>query len=300
MRGALSGLVVQTGQSRFWRNAVHGMLFAPLFRERELVAPVPDPEDEDGEPISSPQQRTIWETVADHSRGVHGRRVGFSLSTAAAWAIAAFVGLWVAGTIMSGMTNRTTIRTAADTATKLSTVPDRTQAALTLDALQKQLDTLEVRQHDGAPWYTRFGLNRDAQLFAALWPGYESGASRIIVAPMRAELEERLRQLASLSDAEIASGGDAQIKSAYATLKTYLMLAKPEHADAKFLAPQLIDTGAPARPVNSTMSEGAWQDLRQHLIASYADRLGQHLSADGSSLAIIVDADLVKTPRARQ
>jgi len=297
LRGALSGLVMQTGQSRFWRNAVHGVLFAPLFKERELVAPVTEPEAEDDEPISAPQQRTIWQTVADHSRKIHGRRVGFSLSTTAAWVTTALLGLWIAGSMLSGVTSRATIHSAEDTLAKLSTVQDPTRAALTLNDLQKQLDTLEVRHHNGAPWYTRFGLNRDAELFAALWPSYEGGASHIVVAPIRAKLEERLRQLASLSDEEIASGGDAQIKSAYARLKAYLMLAKPEHADAKFLTPQLIDTTAPERPVNSNLTEGAWEDLRQHLIAFYANHLGQHVTTDDSSLAIIPDVELVNATR---
>jgi type VI secretion system protein ImpL len=295
--GALSDLVMQTRQSRFWRNAVHGMLFAPLFKEHDLVSQVLDPESEDGEPISAPQQRAIWQTVADHSRKIHGRRVGFSLSTTAAWVTTALVGLWIAGSMLSGMTNRATIRLAEDTSATLSTTQNPTQAALNLNDLQKQLDTLEVHQRDGAPWYTRFGLNRDAELFAALWPSYESGASRIVVAPIRAKLEERLRQLASLSDTEIASGGDAQIKSAYATLKAYLMLAKPEHADATFLTPQLIGSGAPERQVNSTLSTGAWEDLRQHLIAFYANHLGHHVTADGSSLAIVPDAELVSATR---
>ena len=168
---------------------------------------------------------------------------------------------------------------------------------MTLDSLQKQLDTLEIRQHEGAPWTTRFGLNRDAALYAALWPAYESGGGRLLIAPIREKLEQRLRQLASLSDAEIASGGDAQVKSAYDTLKTYLMLAKPERANAAFLTPQLIATATPARPLNSPLSEGAWQDLRQHLIAFYANHLGKRVTAEGTSLSIIPDASLVGATR---
>lgn len=300
----LSELVVQIGQSRIWRSAVHGVLFAPLFKERTATAVDAARDEEktnDDATVDGPQShveehavpRGVWQTIAEHSRHIHGRRVGFSFSTTAAWIATALVGLWIAGTMLSGFTNRSAIAGAANTASNLSTIQDPTQAALALDALQKQLDTLEVRQRDGAPWYTRFGLNRDAALFAMLWPSYERGASSIVVTPIRAKLEERLRQLASLSDAEIASGGAAQIKSAYDTLKTYLMLAKPEHADAKFLTPQLFETGEPTRPVDSTLSEGAWQDLRQHLVVFYANHLGQRVSAIGTSLVIIPDASLV-------
>ncbi|MGF6373312.1 type VI secretion system protein ImpL [Paraburkholderia sp. RAU6.4a] len=294
LRTALSDLVVQTGHSRLWRNAVHGLLFAPLFKERELTAPAPD--SEDGEPLP-PQQRTIWQTVADHSRKIHGRRVGFSLSTMAAWVTTALIGCWIAGTMLSGFTNRSTIQTAAGTITKLSTVQDHAQAALALDSLDKQLDTLEVRQHDGAPWTTRFGLNRDGELLTAAWPGYENAVSRTLVAPIRLKLEERLHQLASLSDAEIASGGNAQVQAAYDTLKTYLMLARPDRAVAAFLTPQLIATAVPARPANSQLTSGTWEDLRQHAIAFFASHLGRHGSAGDSSLAIVPDGALVATAR---
>ncbi|WP_027194915.1 ImcF-related family protein [Paraburkholderia sprentiae] len=295
-RGALSDLVLQTGHSRLWRNAVHGLLFAPLFKERELDPSIADHDSEDGEPFP-PQQRTIWQTVADHSRKIHGRRVGFSLSTMAAWVTTALIGCWIAGTMLSGFTNRSAIQTAAGTLTKLSTTQDRTQAALALDSLDKQLDTLEVRQRDGAPWTSRFGLNHDDALLNAAWPGYENAVSRILVAPIRLKLEERLHQLASLSDAEIASGGNAQVQAAYDTLRTYLMLARPDRAVAAFLTPQLIATTVPARPASSPLTPGTWEDLRQHAIAFFANHLGRRGSAGDSSLAIVPDGALVATAR---
>ncbi|MEX3693410.1 ImcF-related family protein [Paraburkholderia sp. BR14263] len=274
LRSALSGLVLQTAQSRVWRHAVHGLLFAPLFKERELAPPTPA-DANDGEPHVGPQHRTIWQTVAAHSRKIHGRRVGFSLSTTAAWLTTGLVGCWIGGTMLSGFVNRATIRNAADTVAQLSTVQDRTQALQTLNGLDRQIDTLEIHQRDGAPWTARLGLNRDGALLDALWSGYANAASRILVAPIRQKLEERLRQLASLSDAEIASGGNAQVQAAYDTLKAYLMLARPERAVAAFLTPQLVATAAPTRPANSPLSSGTWEDLRQHTIAFFADHLGR-------------------------
>lgn len=291
LRVALSGWVLQTTQSRVWRHAVHGLLFAPLFKARELTPPKPADANDD-EPALGPQHRTIWQMVAEHSRRIHGRRVGFSLSTAAAWLTTTLIGLWIVGTMVSGFTNRATVQAAGDTLTKLAGTQDHTRAMLTLDSLDKQIDTLEVHRRDGAPWLTRFGLNRDGALLDALWPGYAHAASRILVAPIRQKLEERLHQLASLSDAEIASGGDTQVQAAYDTLKAYLMLAKPEHAVAAFLAPQLAATAAPARPANSALSSGAWEDLRQHTIAFLANHLGR-----GASPAITPDLGLVAATR---
>ena len=294
--GALSGLVLQTARSRFWRYAVHGLLFAPLFREREL-APAIAVKEREGDVQPAPQQRSIWQTVADHSRKIHGRRVGLSLSTTAAWIATSLVILWIIGTLISGFTNRATIHAARDTLATLNGSQDDTHSLQTLDRLDKQIDTLAIHQRDGAPWRARFGLNRDEAVLAAIWPAYESAASRILVGPIRQKLEDRLRQLASMSDEEIASRGSTQAQAAYDTLKAYLMLAKPERAAAAFLTPQLIATTVPARPPNSPLTSGTWEDLRQHTIAFFADHLGRGMPAKGSSLAIVPDGSLVASTR---
>ncbi|SAK81017.1 ImcF domain-containing protein [Caballeronia catudaia] len=181
---------------------------------------------------------------------------------------------------------------ASATMSKLSSVQDPTQALVALDSLDKQLDTLEVHRKEGAPWFARFGLNHDAALLDALQPGYQSAAARVLIAPIQSKLEERLNQLASLSDAEIASGGNAQVQAAYDTLKTYLMLAHSEHVDPAFLSAQLLATNAPTRPLNSSVTPGTWEDLRQHAIAFYAS----HLKRD-SAPAITPDVSLVASTR---
>ncbi|HEY2023164.1 ImcF-related family protein [Paraburkholderia sp.] len=301
--GALSGLVIQTAHSHYWRQAVHGLLFAPLFKTRELAPPAATErtgeakEAEDDDQPATPQHHSIWQTIANHSRALHGRHIGLSLSTAAAWATTAALALWITGTMFSGFANRATIDTASSTLAKLSRPQDRTQSMQTLENLDKQLDTLESRQRDGAPWFARFGLNRDAALLDALWPGYEIAAGRILVAPIREQIEAHLHQLGSLTDAEIASGGNTQVQAAYHTLKAYMMLAKPERAVAAFLTPQLAATSAPTRPDDSPLSPGAWEDLRQHAIAFFAKHFGRRVAANGSSLAIVPDSGLISATR---
>jgi len=296
---SLSGLVMQTARSRYWRHAVHGLLFAPLFKDREMAPPTATGktvEEVDGDPVAL-QHCSIWQTVADHSRRVHGRRVGFSPSIIAAWIATGVVGLWIVGTMVSGFSNCATIGAAQVTLAKLSGTLSPAQGMQTLDSLDKQIDTLEARQRDGAPWTARFGLNRDGALLDALWPGYEGAASRILVGPIRQKLEDHLHHLASMSDEEIASGGSAQAQAAYDTLKAYLMLAKPERAVAAFLTPQLAATSVPARPVDSPLSAGTWEDLRRHAIAFFADHLGRRTSASSSSLAIVPDSGLIAATR---
>lgn len=287
---ALSDLVNQIGQSRIWRGSIHGVFFTPLFDERDAVGPrEPVGEDE----ADRGQQHAVWQSIAGHSRRLHGRRGGFSFSTAAACIVTGLVAVWIAGTVLSGFTNRTNIQSVAGIASGLAAPRDRAQGASTLDALQKHLDALETRQREGAPWYTRFGLNRDAELLASLWPVYTAASNPILVQPIRAKLEADLRQLGALTDQELASGGDAQVKRAYRTLKAYLMLAHPERVDSRFLIPELLGTGEPARPDSSRLGPGGWRDLTQRLVTFHANHLGQH----GASLAIAPDATLVSAAR---
>lgn len=315
-RQALTRLVEQISQPTVSRAGVRGIFFTPLPDTRETEGnssrgeragfdnTEPDNERERTSPMATSHAwlaSAVWQAIGIHSRRIHGRRVGFSFSTAAGWLATICIACWVTGTILSGASNRSTLRIAAATTamlTKARATQDPTQAALALDSLQEQLDTLEIRRRDGAPWSTRFGLNHDAELFAALWPAYEVASSRIVVQPIRAMLEARLRNLNTQSDAEIARGANQQAQLAHATLKSYLMLAEPERADATFLAPQLLATAEPGRPRHSPLSEGAWQDLRRRLVTFYTAHLGGRVSPGGASpLAIVPDASLIRAVR---
>lgn len=283
---ALSALISQIDQARVWRGSIHGVFFTAFLKERPAS-------EAEAEKVDTESWNSVWHAVAAHSHHLRGHRVGFSLASAVACLVTAATALWIAGTLLSGFNNRTTIQTAADTASNLSTAQDRTQAALTLDALQKTIDTLETRQREGSQWYTRFGLNRDTETLTALWPTYATASNRTLIQPIRASLEADLRQLGALTDQQLANGGEAQIKRAYNKLKAYLMLAQPQHVDARFLIPELMQTSEPTRPESSQVSPGAWHDLTQRLVTFHANHLAQH----GSSLAIPADASLVSTAR---
>jgi type VI secretion system protein ImpL len=75
------------------------------------------------------------------------------------------------------------------------------------------------------------------------------------------------------------------------------MLAKPEHADAGFLTPQLLDTMTPARPVNSPLTEGGWLDLRRRLVTFFSTHLGHRVGGTLLPPAIVADAALVASTR---
>lgn len=282
---ALSRLVSQLCNSHVSRTAVFGVIFTPLFKQQPVGAA-------NAPHTPSSLTQPTWQAIAAHSRTVHGRPVGFSFSRITAWSAIAIAAVWITGTLVSVAANRNAIQTASTTIAKLAAPRDASQAALNLDTLQKQIGTLEARQRDGAPWYTRFGLNHDAALLSAAWPAYEDANNRILLQPLRTKLEADLRQLGSLTDQELASGGDAQVKGAYSTLKSYLMLAKPKHADSGFLIPQLLATDQPARPEPSTINPGDWRELTQRLVSFHANHLRQR-----PSLAITPDATLISTAR---
>lgn len=183
--------------------------------------------------------------------------------------------------------------------TKLSTAQSPTQAVLTLDSFDKQIDTLEFHQREGAPWTTRFGLNRDSAARRALaelrrrrkphprWS--DPSGTRTTPAPAM-----------SLSDAQIASGGNAQVQAAYDTLKAYLMLAKPQRG--RRCIPDTATrrdcrTRPPRKPV--AVAGQSWEDLRHHTIAFFASHLGRDTASNVSALAIVPDGNLIASTRQR-
>jgi len=292
-RHALAELIASLGKSRARRSAVHGVLFVPLFKPTTGVDA-----SEDGASrvdvcgASLPWPALNWQAIGRHSRHVRGRRIGLSVSGVAAWSLTALLSLWLIGSLISSTSNRATIANAEDVVTRLRGAQKPVDAALDLNALQKQLDTLELRQQEGAPWHTRFGLNRDTRLLDALWPHYQTASQRILAAPLQRQLEARLQQRNAMSDQELANGGEAQVKTAYAELKTYLMLAHPQHTDPAFLIPQWLSGGQPAMPTQSQLSLGGWRDLSQQLITFHVNHLAAH-----PAWAIAADVALVGAAR---
>jgi type VI secretion system protein ImpL len=268
---------------------VHGVWLAPLIAQRS-------PDVMQG-PDALPWTQATWEAIAAHSRRVRGRRVGFSWSNLFAWTVTACVAAWLLGTLISFTFNREAIVRVQTAMQTVQAAKNRTQSLQALDAVQKELDTLDTHQQRGAPWRMRFGLNRDGALQAALWPQYATASGDVLVQPLRAELEQQLQKLGTLSDQALANRGDDTVKGAYADLKAYLMLAEPKHADASFLTQQQLAESAAQRPLDSSLSAGAWKDLMQHLVAFHVNHLAkEHLPAD-VSLAVTATPALVNAAR---
>ncbi|WP_256675404.1 ImcF-related family protein, partial [Pseudomonas sp. URMO17WK12:I11] len=106
-------------------------------------------------------------------------------------------------------------------------------SSLALAELVRELSRLSYRGEHGAPWYQRFGLNRSDDLREAVWPLYVEANQRLLRNPAASDLEKQLTALVKLAPGSPARAERAQ--QAYAQLKAYLMLARPEKAAVDFL-----------------------------------------------------------------
>ncbi|KPC54146.1 ImcF-related family protein [Amantichitinum ursilacus] len=184
------------------------------------------------------------------------------------WSILALcIGLWGAGMVNAYVQNRNLGDQAREDLATLQAAPDLKQAFPALLAVQNDMALLETRVKDGAPWFTRFGLNHNKALLAATWQPYGKAANHWLVQPVQAQLAAQLKVLNAvpMDGADSATPADgaktnAQAGTApqdsigqtgYDTLKTWLMLSQPKHADAAFLAPRLAKTGMVVWPALS-------------------------------------------------
>lgn len=93
-----------------------------------------------------------------------------------------------------------------------------------------------------------FGLNHDRAVLDALWTPYARAARPLLVSPVQQDLEGQLVDLGQMQTAQIDTQSSQMAQDGQQALKTYLMMAEPQRAEAAFLTPQLehhwnIDTG---------------------------------------------------------
>ena len=286
---ALVQCLAQIGRGYRRQALIAGVLFAPAFQ--------PKPDHVEGFDYAFPSNQATWNAIAAHSRRVHGRRVGFSWSNLFAWTLSACVAVWLLGTLMAFTLNRSAITRVQTALQTVQAATNRTQTLQALDTVQKELDTLQTHQQHGAPWRMHFGLNRDKALQKALWPPYATASERALVQPLRAELEQQLQKLGTLSDQALASRGDDTVKGAYADLKAYLMLAEPQHVDAPFLTQHLLAESVAQHPPDASLGVGAWNDLMQHLVTFHVDHLAKGHLPNNVSLAVPANPSLVNAAR---
>ncbi|HDG7808385.1 TPA: type VI secretion protein VasK [Klebsiella quasipneumoniae] len=265
----LSGLMQG---SAAWR--LRGVMFSP---EMAVAGTVPNTR------LDTP----TWKAVIDDCDAVSGRKLGVDWLKMLRLILLSLIVLWGTGTLLSLIVNRTqiyeaqeTARQAADTAKPLA---ERLHNQL---VLQQAIARRQHREATGAPWYMRFGLNQDSETLAALWPLYAINNAQL----MRDATADYLRQLLN-AFVQLPPASDARTQGTqhtYGVLKSYLMLARPDKADADWLAKNVLVVW----PKRQNVADGTWQDLAPKLLGFYAQNLPAH-----PEWKIKPDAELISTVR---
>lgn len=265
----LSGLMQG---SAAWRS--RGVMFSP---DLAVTGTIPNTR------LDTP----TWKAVIDDCDASSGRKLGFDWLKMLRLILLSLIVLWGAGTLLSLIVNRTqiyqaqeTARQAADTAKPLAV---RLHNQL---VLQQAIARLQHREATGAPWYTRFGLNQDGDTLAALWPLYAKNNAQLMRDATADSLRQQLNAFVQLPPASDARTQGTQ--QTYDVLKSYLMMARPDKADAEWLAKNVLK----ALPKRQNVPDGTWQALAPKLLSFYAQNLPAH-----PEWKIKPDAELISTVR---
>lgn len=253
---------------------LRGVMFSPA---QVAIATLPHAR------LSSP----AWQALEEDCLQVHARKIGFHWQRALRLLLLACVLLWGAGTLLSLVVNRAqiyqaqaTARVAADTKQPLA---ERLRNQL---VLQQTIARLQDREAHGAPWFTKFGLNQDRDTLNVLWPLYARNNQALMRDALRDELHNQLTAYVQLPPGSDARSAVTQ--RAYGLLKGYLMLARPDKADASWLAANMLK----AWPTRAGVPASVWQTQAPKLLGFYAQNLPAH-----PEWKIKPDAELVGTVR---
>lgn len=174
--------------------------------------------------------------------------------------------------LISGMSNGRSLSDARQTIQTLRSAPDPAARLQALLALQQQISHYEDRVAHQPPLWTRFGLNQDASILAALWPPYAAASKSILVTPIQQNLEATLVDLSQMPTESLDDQANAAAQEGHKALKTYLMLAEPSRVDSSFITPQLMRYWS----TNANVSVGAKLDISERLAGFYAQHLKAH------------------------
>ncbi|UIF91548.1 ImcF-related family protein [Cupriavidus sp. UYPR2.512] len=266
-----------------WRRApMAGVMFAPVFAAPSMPVPVPaaDASAEvaslaaaiHGPEAAGMQLVTLlatWREIGERAANYRARRIGIHPLTVLTLVALVSVAFWSAGMLASGLRNTQDLRTARQTIQDMQTASTPAARLKALLALQQQIERFEYRTQHYAPLLTRFGLNRDPEVLAVLWKPYAQASRQLLVTPVQEALEASLTDLAQMRTDSLDEQTSRWALEGHQGLKTYLMLAYPERADAAFLAPQLAQHWS----TDARITPGERQDLAGRLLNFYANHL---------------------------
>ncbi|EJN28195.1 hypothetical protein PMI35_03088 [Pseudomonas sp. GM78] len=211
----------------------------------------------------------VWQGVLGDKKS-HACRLGWPATRIAQALMLALALAWGAGMLLSFVSNRAHITQVQTSLATLQQSSIRDEQFLALNELTRELGRLDYRATHGTPWYQRFGLNKNPELLQMLWPAYVEANQRLLRDPAVASLQQQLGALIRLP-----ADSPERLKrapQAYEQLKAYLMLARPEKADAGFL----VKTLGPLEPSAGGVSSGLWHGLSPMLWQFYGEQLAAH------------------------
>ncbi|MGF6898848.1 ImcF-related family protein [Paraburkholderia sp. GAS348] len=240
---------------------VSGAFFAPF--------PLTTGDDDDG---ASSVDLPLWHYLGEASRGATGRRTGWHPVTVFTLCALTTIGVWTAGMLVSGLSNARDLHITAQAVRINSTATDSAARLRALLALQQRIDLYEYRTQHHAPLLTRFGLNHDRDVLAALWTSYAEASKRVLLTPLQQNLEAQLADLGQMQTAQLDDQTSRLALDGHKALKTYLMMADPGRADAAFMTPLLPRYWNP----DARLASGEKLDLSERLLGFYAQHLKAH------------------------
>lgn len=212
-----------------------------------------------------------WQGILDDLPSLRLQRAGYAWERSLCQLMFMALGLICTGAGVSYAVNRHAIFTGQQLAAQAANTQQSLEQRLTsLDSLQAHIGQLQYRLQHGAPWYSRFGLNQNERLLAALWPQYASSALPLVRDAAEVQLGKQLDAWIRLP---AESGQRSQLsRQVYNHLKAYLMLSQPGKMDAPFFTTTLMQLW----PRRDQVSPGIWQLLGPGLLGFMAQNLPEH------------------------
>ncbi len=238
---------------------LRGLLFSPSLKAAEAV-------DNGLYPHRWPAP-AVWQGIIADCGRARGVPVGMAWRRSLGVGLLALIALWAAGSLLSFIVNRQQIVSATQRVQLLRQPVVNDQQLIDLQVLRNDIGRLQNRLANGAPWYQRFGLNHNAPLSAALLPWYGRANQRLI---RDAAAQALTRQLNVLVNLPPRSPQRAQLaKAGYDQLKAYLMMARPDKADAAFYRQAMTA----AQQTRLGVAPALWQSIAPDLWGFYMDNL---------------------------
>ncbi|KAI3589165.1 T6SS component TssM (IcmF/VasK) [Cupriavidus sp. U2] len=200
-----------------------------------VFVPVPDK----SRSIGTAADLSVWQHIAEVAQRRPGRRAVWHPLTAGGGLVLAGIGIWTAGMMFSSLQTDTDIRVARQAVRDMESASDAATRLNALDVMQQQIARYAYRASHHPPVLMRFGMNRDAEVLAALMQPYAKASREILIRPVVRDLEASLADLSRLPTAGLSDETSNWALAGHDALKAYLMLAHPERTDPAFLAGQL-------------------------------------------------------------